>query len=159
MIGNISLLTSGFNNLVEAARQTYVKVAPESLSKEKRFVNSISVACALVTVSDGKLEVNEILEMSKLLHSLKQVTDLDLHDFAAISYKENTLSLDKILTEDGEAAFELEKQIVLNEIRVIKDDAESVAMLKGLLGVLKNQAGKNKPVEVKMMADILEVLK
>lgn len=158
MIGNLKDLTGAFNALVGEAKTAYAKIAPEAVNPEKRFVNAVALSCAYVTVADGKTEVSEITDMMRLIHSLKQIQDLELHDFATTVFKETVMHLDATAETKGSAALVFEKQHVLNDIRTVKHDEDYRDLLKNLLTVLKTNAGKNDPLEIQAMREILEVI-
>lgn len=160
---DISGITARAQELMGTARNSVVKILPESMSSDKKFVNAVAVTCALITVADQKIEAVEVQVMLNLIKSIEQIETLDLTAEAINIYQTNVLEIEALLNNsnvgtDPQALFLMKTTGLLEEIALIKGVDAHVTMLRNLITHIMSACGKMDSRELEMKSRIEGVL-
>jgi len=130
---------------------------PESFSKEKKFVNSLVISLALMTMADEKAETSEITASLGILKDIDQIHELDMTQEAIELYEIHILALEDAVGKPSKWTITIAK--LLGEISRIKEYPEYCTMVENLLEHIASSDGKIDATEIEMQKKIIECLK
>jgi len=130
---------------------------PESFSKEKKFVNSLVISWALMTMADKKVETEEVVASMDLINNIDEITDLDMNKEAIELYELHLETLTALLDNPAKWAIGVAK--LLSEISAIKPYPEYPPMRENLLEYLATADGHLDPLETEMKNKISAAIK
>lgn len=130
---------------------------PESFSKEKKFVNSLVISLALMTMADEKAETAEITASLGILEKIDQIKELDMTQDAIELYEMHILALEEAVGNNTKWTIAIAK--LLGEVARIKEYPEYCAMVENLLAYIAESDGNTDPSEVEMQNKIIACMK
>ncbi len=139
--------------LLGEAGKKFRQYTPESFSKEKKFVNSLVVSMALMTMADKKAETQEIIMALDLIKDIDEINDLNLTTEAIELYEFHIEELSKVV--DSPTKWILAEAKLLSELKKMKAYPEYPPMIEALIEHIAQSDGNLDPTEVEMQKKIL----
>lgn len=140
----------------EASRKVR-QYTPESFSKEKKFVNSLVISMALMTMADKKAETQEVIVSIDLINEIDEIKELQMTQEAIELYEMHIETLTKAVESPVKWTIEVGK--LLSEISKIKSYPEYPPMIENLIEYIANVDNNLDPLEVEMRTKILGAIK
>ena len=150
-------IKSKSSELLGEASRKIKQYTPESFSKEKKFVNSLVVSMALMTMADKKAETQEIVTALELIKDIEEINELELTTEAIELYEFHIEELSKVV--DSPTKWLLMEARLLSEISNMKAYPEYPPMIEALINYIANSDGNLDKTEEEMMRKILEAIK
>lgn len=141
--------------LGEAGRK-FRQYTPESFSKEKKFVNSLVISMALMTMADKKAETEEVVAAIDLIKDIEEINDLNLTTEAIELYEFHVEELSQVV--DNPTKWILAEAKLLSELNKIKAYPEYPPMIKTLIEYIAQSDGNLDSTEVEMQKKILDAI-
>ncbi|MDQ7046941.1 MAG: hypothetical protein Q9M39_04735 [Sulfurovum sp.] len=145
------------SELLGEAGKKFRQYTPESFSKEKKFVNSLVVSMALMTMADRKADTQEIITALDLIKDIDEINDLDLTTEAIELYEFHIEELSKVV--DNATKFILMEAKLLSELAKMKAYPEYPPMIEALIAHIAQSDGNLDSTEVEMQKKILDAIK
>jgi len=142
--------------LGEAGRKIR-QYTPESFSKEKKFVNSLVVSMALMTMADKKAETEEVIAALELIKDIDEINDLNLTTEAIELYEFHIEELSKVV--DSPTKWILMEAKLLSELSKMKAYPEYPPMIEALIAHIAQSDGSLDKTEIDMQNKILGAIK
>lgn len=130
---------------------------PESFSKEKKFVNALTISLVLMTMADKKAETEEVVAAMDLINNIDEINDLAMTTDAIELYEMHLESLTKAI--DNPTKWTIEVAKLLSEVGRIKSYPEYPPMIEQLLDHISQADGNVDPLETEMKQKILSAVK
>ena len=150
-------IKSKSSELLGEASKKIKQYTPESFSKEKKFVNSLVVSMALMTMADKKAETQEIVTALELIKDIEEINELELTTEAIELYEFHIEELSKVV--NSPTKWLLMEARLLSEISNMKAYPEYPPMIEALINHIANSDGNLDKTEEEMMRKILEAIK
>lgn len=143
--------------LLGEAGKKFREYTPESFSKEKKFVNSLVVSIALITMADKKAETQEVIIALELIKDIDEINYLNLATEAIELYEFHIEELSKVV--DNPTKWILMEAKLLSELGKMKAYPEYILMIEALIAHIAQSDGSFGAVEVEMQKKILTAIK
>jgi len=151
-------IKSKTSELYGEAGKKFRQYTPESFSKEKKFVNSLVVSMALMTMADKKAETQEIIAALELINDIDEINDLNLTTEAIELYEFHIEEMEKAIASSQTKWIMMEAKL-LSELGKMKAYPEYPPMIEALIAHIANSDGNLDPLEVEMQNKILGAIK
>jgi RNA processing factor Prp31 len=102
------------------AEKTYTKYAPEVLSPEKQYINSLAITAVLCTMADKKAEEQEVKDSIEFLSEVEEVVKNDMVTDAIEFYELHLEELTKVV--DSPAKWTIKVAKLLQDIKVTTNE-------------------------------------
>ncbi len=146
-------IKSRSSELLGEAGKKFKQYTPESFSKEKKFVNSLVVSMALMTMADKKVETQEIITALDLIKDIDEINDLNLTTEAIELYEFHIEEMSKVV--DSPTKWIMMEAKLLSELGKMKAYPEYPPMIEALIEHIAQSDGNLDPTEVEMQKKIL----
>jgi len=146
------------SELYGEAGKKFRQYTPESFSKEKKFVNSLVVSMALMTMADKKADTQEIITALELINDIDEINDLNLTTEAIELYEFHIEEMEKAIASSQTKWIMMEAKL-LSELGKMKAYPEYPPMIEALIAHIANSDGNLDPLEVEMQNKILGAIK
>lgn len=150
-------IKSKTSELYGEAGKKFRQYTPESFSKEKKFVNSLVVSMALMTMADKKAETQEIIAALELINDIDEINDLNLTTEAIELYEFHIEEISKAV--ESPTKWIMMEAKLLSELGKMKAYPEYPPMIEALIEHIANSDGNLDPLEVEMQNKILGSIK
>ncbi len=150
-------IKSKTSELYGEAGKKFRQYTPESFSKEKKFVNSLVVSMALMTMADKKAETQEIIAALELINDIDEINDLNLTTEAIELYEFHIEEMSKAV--ESPTKWILMEAKLLSELGKMKAYPEYPPMIEALIAHIAQSDGNLDPLEVVMQDKILRAIK
>lgn len=145
------------SELYGEAGKKFRQYTPESFSKEKKFVNSLVVSMALMTMADKKADTQEIITSLDLIKDIDEINDLDLTTEAIELYEFHIEEMSKVV--NSQTKWIMMEAKLLSELAKMKSYPEYPPMIEALIAHIAQSDGNLDPSEVEMQKKILSAIK
>ena len=149
-------IKSRSSELLGEAGKKFKQYTPESFSKEKKFVNSLVVSMALMTMADKKADTQEIITALDLIKDIDEINDLNLTTEAIELYEFHIEELSKVVSSPTK--FILMEAKLLSELSKMKAYPEYPPMIEALIAHIAQSDGNLDASEVEMQKKILAAI-
>ena len=129
---------------------------PETFSKEKKFINSLVISLALITMADKKVETEEITSSIDLINEIDEINELEMTQEAIELYELHIESLDQVVNNNTKWTLQIAK--LLSEVAKVKEYPEYPPMIENLLDYIAQADGDIVQEEREMKDKILKAL-
>jgi RNA processing factor Prp31 len=143
--------------LLGEAGKKFRQYTPETFSKEKKFVNSLVVSMALMTMADKKAETQEVITALELIKDIDEINDLNLTTEAIELYEFHIEELSKVV--DSPTKWILMEAKLLSELGKIKAYPEYPPMIEALIAHIAQSDGHLDATEEQMQKKILDAIR
>jgi RNA processing factor Prp31 len=150
-------IKSRSSELLGEATKKIKQYTPESFSKEKKFVNSLVVSMALMTMADKKAETEEIVAALELIKDIDEINELELTTEAIELYEFHIEELSKVV--DSPTKYLLMEARLLSEISNMKAYPEYPPMIEALINHIANSDGILDKSEEDMVKKIIGAIR
>ncbi|MBL0721406.1 MAG: hypothetical protein JJV88_02365 [Sulfurovum sp.] len=150
-------IKSKTSELYGEAGKKFRQYTPESFSKEKKFVNSLVVSMALMTMADKKAETEEIITSLDLIKDIDEINDLNLTTEAIELYEFHIEEMSKVV--DNSTKWIMMEAKLLSELGKMKAYPEYPPMIEALIAHIAQSDGHLDPTEIEMQKKILSAIK
>ncbi len=150
-------IKSKTSELYGEAGRKFRQYTPESFSKEKKFVNSLVVSMALMTMADKKADTQEIITALDLIKDIDEINDLNLTTEAIELYEFHIEELSKVV--DSPTKWILMEAKLLSELGKMKAYSEYPPMIEALVAHIAQSDGHLDETEVEMQNKILNAIR
>ena len=150
-------IKSKTSELYGEAGRKFRQYTPESFSKEKKFVNSLVVSMALMTMADKKADTQEIITALDLIKDIDEINDLNLTTEAIELYEFHIEELSKVV--DSPTKWILMEAKLLSELGKMKAYSEYPPMIEALVAHIAQSDGHLDETEVQMQNKILNAIR
>ncbi len=150
-------IKSKTSELYGEAGKKFRQYTPESFSKEKKFVNSLVVSMALMTMADKKADTQEIIAALELINDIDEINDLNLTTEAIELYEFHIEEMSKAV--ESPTKWILMEAKLLSELGKMKAYPEYPPMIEALIAHIAQSDGNLDPLEVEMQDKILRAIK
>lgn len=152
-------LSSFVKNVAKSATTEILRALPESLSPDKKAINSLAGGLALMVVADGKIEDDEMVQALEFLLATDAVKQIGDFETAAVLFEKHVDRLDEAMKAKTPTAFVVAKAQILGEISLISDCGDTYKKaLIGMLDTVTSGGGANSG-EVAMKDAIVNAIK
>lgn len=145
------------SKFVDDASKKVRQYAPESFSKEKKFVNAIVASMALMVMADKKVETEEVTQSLEIINEIVEIQELNMTKEAIELFEHHIETLSDVL--ESPAKFAIKEATILQDIARIKPYPEYVPMIENLLQILAEADGNVDKSELNMKHKIVSMLK
>ena len=145
------------SELYGEAGKKFRQYTPESFSKEKKFVNSLVVSMALMTMADKKADTQEIITALELINDIDEINDLNLTTEAIELYEFHIEEMSKVV--GSSTKWILMEAKLLSELSKMKAYPEYPPMIEALINHIAQSDGNLDATEVEMQKKILSAIK
>ncbi len=145
------------SELYGEAGKKFRQYTPESFSKEKKFVNSLVVSMALMTMADKKADTQEIITALELINDIDEINDLDLTTEAIELYEFHIEEMSKVV--GSPTKWILMEAKLLSELSKMKAYPEYPPMIEALINHIAQSDGNLDSTEIEMQKKILSAIK
>ncbi|MDQ7085463.1 MAG: hypothetical protein Q9M36_11290 [Sulfurovum sp.] len=143
--------------LLGEAGKKFKQYTPESFSKEKKFVNSLVVSMALMTMADKKADTQEIITALDLIKDIDEINDLNLTTEAIELYEFHIEAMSEVV--NNPTKWILMEAKLLSELGKMKAYPEYPPMIEALIAHIAQSDGHLDDTEVEMQRKILSAIK
>ncbi len=150
-------IKSKTSELYGEAGKKFRQYTPESFSKEKKFVNSLVVSMALMTMADKKAETQEIIATLELINEIDEINDLNLTTEAIELYEFHIEEMSKAV--ESTTKWIMMEAKLLSELSKMKAYPEYPPMIEALIAHIAQSDGNLDPSEIEMQKKILSAIK
>jgi len=150
-------IKSKSSELLGEASRKIKQYTPESFSKEKKFVNSLVVSMALMTMADKKAETEEIVASLELIKDIDEINELELTTEAIELYEFHIEELSKVV--NSPTKWLLMEARLLSEISNMKAYPEYPPMIEALINHIANSDGILDKTEEDMVKKIIGAIR
>jgi tellurite resistance protein len=135
------------------ARQKLRQYTPESFSKEKKFVNSLVISMALMTMADKKASTEEVVASIDLIKDIDEIKDLNMTTDAIELYEHHIEELSNVV--GSPTKWVLAEAKLISELSKMKAYPEYPPMIEALVNHIANADGHLDETEIEMQKKIL----
>jgi len=150
-------IKSKTSELYGEAGKKFRQYTPESFSKEKKFVNSLVLSMALMTMADKKAETEEIIASLDLIKDIDEINDLELTTEAIELYEFHIEEMSKVV--DSQTKWIIMEAKLLSELTKMKAYPEYPPMIEALIAHIAQSDGNLDQSEIEMQNKILSAIK
>ena len=150
---NFTDLQNIYNNTTKILRQ----YTPEAFSKEKKFVNSVVISLALMTMADKIVEPDEVIESMGIIDRIVQIEELNMKNEAIELYRFHIKTLTEAVDNQIDWVTTIAK--LLADISKIKPYSEYHSLIENLLDHIAESDGNYDPLEKEMKDKIIRAMK
>jgi len=150
-------IKSKSSELLGEATKKFKQYTPESFSKEKKFVNSLVVSMALMTMADKKAETEEIVAALELIKDIDEINELELTTEAIELYEFHIEELSKVV--DSPTKWLLMEARLISELSKMKSYPEYPPMIEALINHIAQSDGNLDKTEEDMMTKIIGAIR
>ena len=156
MAFDIDLIKSRATALLGEAGRKIRQYTPESFSPEKKYINAMVSAIALMVLADKKIETEEVVQSIDFISALDEVKELSMSN-EAIEMYEHILD-DVSLTFDNPAKWVISTSKILGNIALVKDNSTYKNSIISVLDHIAGADGSVDPTELEMKEKIIKAL-
>jgi tellurite resistance protein len=150
-------IKSKSSELLGDATKKIKQYTPESFSKEKKFVNSLVVSMALMTMADKKAETEEIVTALELIKDIDEINELELTTEAIELYEFHIEELSNVVKSPTK--WLLMEARLLSELSQMRAYPEYPPMIEALINHIAESDGNLDKSEEDMMRKILDSIR
>jgi len=150
-------IKSKSSELLGDATKKIKQYTPESFSKEKKFVNSLVVSMALMTMADKKAETEEIVTALELIKDIDEINELELTTEAIELYEFHIEALSNVVKSPTK--WLLMEARLLSELSQMRAYPEYPPMIEALINHIAESDGNLDKSEEDMMRKILDSIR
>lgn len=153
---DINAIKAKATSLLGEAGRKIRQYTPETFSPEKKYINAMVSAIALMVLADKKIETEEVTQSIEFISSLDEVVELEMSNDAIEMYE--------FILEDLEPHFEnpvkwiTSTAKILGNISLVKDNAQYKQSIIAVLDHIAGADGNVDPSEVEMKNKIIQAL-
>ncbi len=141
------------SQFISDAGQKIRQYTPESFSKEKKFVNSLVISMALMTMADKKASTEEVVAAIDLIKDIDEIKDLNMTTDAIELYELHVEELSNVV--GNPTKWILTEAKLLSELSKMQAYPEYPPMIEALVNHIANVDGHLDETEVQMQKKIL----
>ncbi len=144
------------SQFISDAGQKIRQYTPESFSKEKKFVNSLVISMALMTMADKKASTEEVVAAIDLIKDIDEIKDLNMTTDAIELYELHIEELSNVV--GNPTKWILTEAKLLSELSKMQAYPEYPPMIEALVNHIANIDEHLDETEVQMQKKILAAI-
>jgi tellurite resistance protein len=153
---DINVLKEKASSLLGEAGRKIRQYTPETFSPEKKYINAMVSAIALMVLADKKIETEEVVQSIEFISSLDEVRELEMSNDAIEMYEH-------ILEEmaphfDNPVKWITSVAKILGNISLVKDNPAYKDSIIAVLDHIAGSDGNVDPSELEMKEKIIQAL-